>query len=487
MKVYSHFIDGVFTDPSNQTIASVDPSTGNVWAVFERGDAAIADRAMQSAHQAFSSGPWALADAHARADILDRLAEVLEQNWQSLVSAEIQDNGKRIAEVSGQFAGLHTWYRHFAEKARSLVEEPQENAIPGVSSECHYMPFGVVVAITPWNSPLVILAWKLAPALAAGNTVVVKPSELASASTLEFAALASKAGLPPGVLNVVTGLGHEVGDTLVRHPLTRKVTFTGSEFGGRKVAQAAAINVVPATLELGGKSAQIVFADVDLNNAVNGVLSGIFLSNGQTCVAGSRLIVEGAIKDAFVGRLLDRAKSLRLGPPMAQSTQVAPLANEAHYIKVSTMIDTAKIEGAACLLNGVETGKDHPGFYIGPTIFDDVSTDMQLWREEVFGPVLAITSFRNEAEAVMLANDSNYGLAGGVWTSDTGKGARVAALVNAGTVYINHYRSVDPGSPIGGIKQSGYGRELGPDAIKDFLQVKSVWTGSLRVADPFPD
>ena len=487
MKVYSHFIDGVFTDPSNQTIASVDPSTGNVWAVFERGDAAIADRAMQSAHQAFSSGPWALADAHARADILDRLAEVLEQNWQSLVSAEIQDNGKRIAEVSGQFAGLHTWYRHFAEKARSLVEEPQENAIPGVSSECHYMPFGVVVAITPWNSPLMILAWKLAPALAAGNTVVVKPSELASASTLEFAALASKAGLPPGVLNVVTGLGHEVGDTLVRHPLTRKVTFTGSEFGGRKVAQAAAINVVPATLELGGKSAQIVFADVDLNNAVNGVLSGIFLSNGQTCVAGSRLIVEGAIKDAFVGRLLDRAKSLRLGPPMAQSTQVAPLANEAHYIKVSTMIDTAKIEGAACLLNGVDTGKNHPGFYIGPTIFDDVSTDMQLWREEVFGPVLAITSFRNEAEAVMLANDSNYGLAGGVWTSDTGKGARVAALVNAGTVYINHYRSVDPGSPIGGIKQSGYGRELGPDAIKDFLQVKSVWTGSLRVADPFPD
>ena len=458
MKVYSHFIDGVFTDPSNQTIASVDPSTGNVWAVFERGDAAIADRAMQSAHRAFSSGPWALADAHARADILDRLAEVLEQNWQSLVSAEIQDNGKRIAEVSGQFAGLHTWYRHFAEKARSLVEEPQANAIPGVSSECHYMPFGVVVAITPWNSPLMILAWKLAPALAAGNTVVVKPSELASASTLEFAALASKAGLPPGVLNVVTGLGHEVGDTLVRHPLTRKVTFTGSEFGGRKVAQAAARNVVPATLELGGKSAQIVFADADLNNAVNGVLSGIFLSNGQTCVAGSRLIVEGAIKDAFVGRLLDRAKSLRLGPPMAQSTQVAPLANESHYIKVSTMIDTAKIEGAACLLNGVDTGKDHPGFYIGPTIFDDVRTDMQLWREEVFGPVLAITSFRNEAEAVMLANDSNYGLAGGVWTSDTGKGARVAALVNAGTVYINHYRSVDPGSPIGGIKQSGYGR-----------------------------
>ena len=300
MKVYSHFIDGVFTDPSNQTIASVDPSTGNVWAVFERGDAAIADRAMQSAHRAFSSGPWALADAHARADILDRLAEVLEQNWQSLVSAEIQDNGKRIAEVSGQFAGLHTWYRHFAEKARSLVEEPQENAILGVISECHYIPFGVVVAITPWNSPLMILAWKLAPALAAGNTVVVKPSELASASTLEFAALASKARLPPGVLNVVTGLGHEVGDTLVRHPLTRKVTFTGSEFGGRKVAQAAARNVVPATLELGGKSAQIVFADADLNNAVNGVLSGIFLSNGQTCVAGSRLIVEGAIKDAFV-------------------------------------------------------------------------------------------------------------------------------------------------------------------------------------------
>ncbi|MDG1235205.1 MAG: aldehyde dehydrogenase family protein [Amylibacter sp.] len=487
MKVYSHFIDGVFTNPSGQTIASVDPSTGKVWAAFEKGDAATADQAIQSANRAFATGPWANADAQARAEILDRLAEVLEQSWQSLVSAEIQDNGKRITEVSGQFSGLHTWYRHFAAEARTLGKEPQKNAIPGVSSECHYIPFGVVVAITPWNSPLMILAWKLAPALAAGNTVVVKPSELASASTLEFAALASQAGLPPGVLNVVTGFGDEVGEALVRHPLTRKVTFTGSDLGGRKVAEAAAGNVVPATLELGGKSAQIVFADVDLNNAINGVLSGIFLSNGQTCVAGSRLIVEGAIKDAFIARLLDRAKSLRLGPPMVQSTQVAPLANEAHYIKVLTMIETAKIEGATCLLNGVDIGKDYPGFYIGPTIFDDVSTDMQLWREEVFGPVLAITSFRTEVEAIMLANDSNYGLAGGVWTSDTDKGARVAALVNSGTVYINHYRSVDPGSPIGGIKQSGYGRELGPDAIKDFLQVKSIWTGTLRVADPFPD
>ncbi|UWQ93421.1 aldehyde dehydrogenase [Rhodobacteraceae bacterium M382] len=486
MQNYQPYVDGRTIPWSGAWIDSVDPANGQVWSRVARCGADEADLAIRSADKAFREGAWADATAAQRADILDRLADHLEAHWQVLVEPEVRDNGKRITEVRGQFSGLHSWYRHFAAEARTLTVEPQANAIPGVTSAAHPQPYGVVVAITPWNSPLMILAWKLAPALAAGNTVVVKPSEMASASTVEFARLAHEAGLPAGVLNVVTGLGHEVGEALVRHPLTRKVTFTGSDFGGRKVAEAASAGVVPTTLELGGKSAQVVFADTDMDNAINGVLSGIFLSNGQTCVAGSRLLVEETVKDTFVSRIIERARALRLGDPMDPDTQVAPLANEPHLRKVRSMIVQAKDDGATCLLDGLETAAGRDGYYVGPTIFDDVTTDMQLWREEVFGPVLAVTSFASEAEAIALANDSDYGLAGGVWTTDAVKGARVADAIHSGTIYINHYRSVDPGAPIGGIKLSGYGRELGPDAVKDFLQVKSIWTGTAPVPDPFP-
>ena len=485
MKQYTHFISGAFTAQTDAQIDSVDPATGRVWSRISRGNAADADQAMRAADRAFRAGDWAELTSSGRADVLERLADHLETHWPQLVEAEVRDNGKRITEVRAQFSGLHMWYRHFAAEARKLGPEPQTNHIAGVESETQFLPYGVVVAITPWNSPLMILAWKLGPALAAGNTVVVKPSELASASTLEFASLAHESGLPAGVLNVVTGYGNEVGEALVRHPLTRKVTFTGSDVGGRKVAAVAAQGVVPATLELGGKSPQLVFADADPDNAVNGVLSGIFLSNGQTCVAGSRLIVEAPIAVSFAARLLERAQSLRLGDPMDPATQVGPLANEVHLRKVTAMIEQAKAQGAMCLLDGTRTAAGRNGFYLGPTIFTDVTPKMQLWREEVFGPVLAVTSFAGEDEAIALANDSDYGLAAGVWTADPDKARRVACAIHAGTVYINHYRSVDPGSPIGGIKHSGYGRELGPDAVKDFLQDKSVWTGRVAVADPF--
>lgn len=486
MPLYTPFIDGRFQDWDGPVLDSVNPANAQVWSQVARCGVDQADLAIRSADRAFRTGPWAQADANGRADMLDRLADALEARWEELVEPEVRDNGKRITEVRGQFAGLHTWYRHFASEARKLAPVPQANAIPGVESTGYHLPYGVVVAITPWNSPLMILAWKLAPALAAGNTVVVKPSEMASASTLEFARLAHEAGLPAGVLNVVTGLGHEVGEALVRHPLTRKVTFTGSDAGGRKVAEAAAGGVIPTTMELGGKSPQVVFTDADLDNAVNGVLSGIFLSNGQTCVAGSRLILEAPIAEEFTIRLLERARALKPGDPMDPATQVAPLANEPHLRKVRSMIVQAKDDGATCLLDGLETAAGREGYYVGPTIFSDVTQDMQLWREEVFGPVLAITTFDTETDAIQLANDSDYGLAGGVWTSDATKGARVASAIHAGTIYVNHYRSVDPASPIGGLKLSGYGRELGPDAVKDFLQSKSIWTGTAPVPDPFP-
>ena len=486
MKTYTPFIAGAFQHWEGETLPSVNPANGTEWCRIARCGVETADQAIRDADRAFRTGPWSEANADDRADTLDQLANALETRWEELVAPEIHDNGKRITEVRGQFSGLHSWFRHFATQARTLRPEAQANAIPGVISTGHHVPYGVVVAITPWNSPLMILAWKLAPALAAGNTVVVKPSELASASTLEFARIAHEAGLPPGVLNVVTGLGHEVGEALVRHPLTRKVTFTGSDLGGRKVAEAASAGVIPTVLELGGKSPQVVFADCDLDNAINGILSGIFLSNGQTCVAGSRLIVQASLKETLVSRLISRARALRLGDPMDPETQVAPLANEPHLQKVTAVIEGAKTDGAVCLLDGVETAAGQDGFFVGPTVFDNVTTDMPLWREEVFGPVLAITTFETEDEAITLANDSDYGLAAGVWTTDSDKGARVARAITAGTVYINHYRSVDPASPIGGVKLSGYGRELGPNAIKDFCQVKSIWTGTAPVPDPFP-
>ena len=489
MQQYDHFINGEWRpSESGESIDSIDPTTADVWARFARGNATDADLAVQAAHQAFENGEWAELSVKQRVNCLLSLADVLEMRWRELVEVEVRDNGKRISEVNAQFAGLHTWYRYFAEQMLELRPQPLNNQTPGASSVAHYSPFGVVVAITPWNSPLMILAWKIAPALAAGNTVVIKPSEAASASTLEFARLCQESDLPAGVINVVTGFGHEVGNALVRHPLTRKVTFTGSDVGGRKVAESAARRCIPTTLELGGKSPQIMFADADLDSAINGIVSGIFLSNGQTCVAGSRLLVDERVHDEVVRRITERAARLRTGNPMNPETQVAPLANQPHLEKVLSMIATAKADGANCIQGGQ---RQYPsecarGFFVEPTVFTDVTPAMSLWREEVFGPVLAITRFSNEAEAVTLANDTDYGLAAGIWTSDEARAQRIAQQIQAGTVYINHYRSVDPGSPIGGFKLSGYGRELGPDAVKDFMQVKSVWAGSAPCADPFP-
>jgi len=489
MQHYDHFIDGAWHAPnSGETIESIDPATGEAWAHFARGDNVDVDKAVQAAHRAFTEGDWSSYSTQQRVDGLISLADLLQQRWQELVEAEVRDNGKRVVEVNGQFAGLHSWYRYFAQQMLDVESRQLKNQIPGVSSTAHYLPFGVIGVITPWNSPLMILAWKIAPALAAGNTVVIKPSEHASASTLEFARLCSESSIPRGVINVVTGLGHEAGEPLVKHSLTRKVTFTGSDIGGRKVAEAAATGIIPTTLELGGKSPQVVFDDVDLDNAINGIVSGIFLSNGQTCVAGSRLIVEDSIHDAVVSKIVERASRLKAGDPLKVETQVAPLANQVHLEKVLSMIADAKAQGALCVCGGDrQFPEDRPnGFYVEPTVFTEVTPEMTLWREEVFGPVLAIIRFTGEAEAVRLANDTDYGLAAGIWTDDQARAERIAQQIEAGTVYINHYRSVDPGSPIGGFKLSGYGRELGPDAVKDFMQVKSVWVGTAPCVDPFP-
>jgi aldehyde dehydrogenase (NAD+) len=351
-----------------------------------------------------------------------------------------------------------------------------------------YEPLGVVAAITPWNSPLLLTAWKLAPALAAGNTVVLKPSEFTSASVLEFMKLIEQAGFPPGVVNVVTGFGPDVGMPLVEHPLVAKVAFTGSDRTGTLIYQTAARGLKRVSMELGGKSPNIVFDDAHMENAVKGVVSGIFAATGQTCIAGSRLLVQQSIHDTFVEKLVAFAKTAKMGNPMNLDTQVGPVTNPPQFKKILDYIDVARGEGAKPVLGGAKAARPEcgDGWFVEPTIFTGVKNSMRIAQEEVFGPVLAVIPFKDEEEAVALGNDIVYGLAAGVWTQNMRRALTMAERLQAGTVWVNTYRAVSYLSPFGGYKRSGLGRESGQEMIKDYLQVKSVWISTAtEVPNPF--
>jgi (Z)-2-((N-methylformamido)methylene)-5-hydroxybutyrolactone dehydrogenase len=338
-------------------------------------------------------------------------------------------------------------------------------------------PLGVVAAITPWNSPLLLATWKLAPALAAGNTVVWKPSEFSSVSAFAFGELFEKAGFPPGVVNIVTGFGGEVGEPLITHQDVAKVAFTGGDKTGEHVYGLAARGIKPVTLELGGKSANIVFDDADLDQAVKGVVSGIFAATGQTCIAGSRALIQRSIHADFVERLLALAKTARMGDPLDPSTQVGPVTTRPQYEKVLDYIRIAKEEGAVVRLGGTPAQREEcgTGWFVEPTIFTDVNPEMRIANEEVFGPVLSVIPFDDEDEAVRIANNTVYGLAAGVWTQSIRRALMMSERLEAGTVWVNTYRAVSYMSPFGGYKRSGIGRESGIEAIRDYLQTKSVW------------
>ena len=349
-------------------------------------------------------------------------------------------------------------------------------------------PLGVVAAIVPWNSPLMLLTWKLAPLLAAGNTVVIKPSEHTSASALEFVKLFQQAGFPPGVVNTVTGMALEVGVPLVNHPDVAKIAFTGGEPGGIAVYRAAAEGLKTVTLELGGKSANIVFADANIDNAVNGAISGIFAATGQTCIAGSRLLVQRAVHDQMVEGVVKLAGTARIGNPADMQTQVGPITTQAQRAKVLSYLDIARGEGAEAVLGGKVPQAEglRDGWFVEPTIFTGVTNQMRIAREEVFGPVLSIIPFDDEDEAYAIANDSPYGLAAGLWTSDIARALRGSAALEAGTVWVNCYRAVSYMAPFGGYKRSGVGRESGQEAINAYLQTKTVWIDMVgTVANPF--
>ena len=412
----------------------------------------------------------------------------MARDARKLAETEVRDNGKLIAEMHGQLNYIPQWYYYFG----GLADKVQGAVIPldkkGLFNFTRHEPLGVVGAITPWNSPLLLAAWKLAPALAAGNTVVIKPSEFTSASTLEFVRLFEEAGFPPGVVNVVTGFGKDVGTPLVEHPLVKKIAFTGSDATGRAINELAAKTFKRVSLELGGKSPNIVFADANIEDAVNGAVSGIFAATGQTCIAGSRLLLQESIHDAFLEKLLALAQTARMGDPMRLETQVGPVTTRPQYEKVLGYIDIAKKEGAKLLLGGgaatrPECGK---GWFVEPTVFGGVNNKMRIAQEEVFGPVLSVIKFKDEEDATAIANDVRFGLGSGIWTSDIGRAIRMSERIQAGTVWVNTYRAVSYLSPFGGYKDSGLGRENGIDAVREYLQVKSVWINTGAVTgNPF--
>ncbi|MBM7607770.1 aldehyde dehydrogenase (NAD+) [Lysinibacillus composti] len=487
MRDYQMFINGQWCNSSKgTTFASLNPYTQQPWALIPQAAIEDVEWAVQSATNAFYA-TWRDYNGTERAKLMNNLADLLEENANLLAEIETTDNGKVIRETKNQVYFAARGYRFFAGAANKIYGEVIPLDDPDLFDYTIRTPLGVSLLIISWNSPLSLIANKLAPALAAGNTVIIKPSEHASASTLEFAKLVEKAGFPPGVINVVTGDG-EVGKYLTEHPGIKKISFTGGAETGKRIAETAARNLVPVTLELGGKSPNIVFEDAELSKAVIGAVAGIFAATGQTCIAGSRLLVQRSIYQEFVEKVVEKTKSIRLGNPLNPETEMGPVANKQQFDKILGMIEKAKAEGAQVITGGYSPQSEElqNGYFLNPTIFSDVQNDMEIACEEVFGPVLSIIPFEDLEEAIQIANDTKYGLAAGIWTTDFKKIHYLTRKLEAGTVWVNTYRTAAPNAPFGGIKNSGYGKERSLEAIKEFTYVKNVMMNfSDEERDPF--
>jgi phenylacetaldehyde dehydrogenase len=468
------YIDGAFVETEG-SLPSINPATGQILAQAPLATEREVDAAVRAAAQAFDA--WRSTPPTQRARLMWRLADLLDDNKDELAMIEVLDNGKPMWEAQAVDIALTIeLLRYYGGWTTKIDGKVLPNSIPGMFTVSKREPVGVVAAITPWNFPLLEVAYKLGPALAAGCTIVIKPSELAPMSTLRLMQLVDEAGFPPGVVNVVIG-GPAIGAALVRHPGVQKVAFTGQTATGKEIMRTAVDGLKRVTLELGGKSPNIVFADADLDAAASGAFGGIFFNQGQACVAGSRLFVESAVADELIDRVVDQAGGIRLGSGLDPQTQMGPLISANHRARVKSYVEDAAEQGAEVAVGGREASVEglQGGFFLEPTVLRGVRNDMKAAQEEIFGPVLAVIPWKDEDELVSLANGVDYGLASGIWTSDVSKALRVADRLEAGTVWINTYGMFDVAVPFGGRKHSGFGRELGEEALEPYLHSKSVW------------
>ncbi len=488
MKHYQMYIDGEWCDAADgATLQSINPANGKAWATVAVAGEAEVNRAVAAADRALKQGAWAEMNATQRGKLLRKLGDLISTKVKHLGDIESTDSGKLAKETHGQTGYVSDYYYYYAGLADKIEGATLPIDKPNMHVYTKRVPIGVVAAVVPWNAQMFLTATKLGPALAAGNTVVLKASEHAPAPLFEFAKIVEEAGFPPGVVNVITGYGEPCGRLLTSHPDVARVAFTGGPETARHVVRNTAENFAVVSLELGGKSPIIVFEDADIENALNAVIAGNFGATGQSCVAGSRVFVQSSIRDDFLKQLVERAKQIKIGDPLAEETQIGPLATKAQLDHITESVNDAVSQGATLLHGGQSPAGFEAGWYYTPTILDCPHQQIRTVQEEMFGPVLSTLSFETEEEAIALANDTNFGLAAGIFTRDIGRAIRVSDAVHSGIVWVNTYRVISPIAPFGGFKHSGPGRESGIDAIHEYTRTKTVWinTATEPMANPF--
>ena len=488
MNEYQLYIDGDFCEASDgNRFESVNPATGEVWTTAPAATEADVDRAVRGARRALIQGDWPAMTATQRGNLLYRLADLVADAAHHLGSVETTDSGKLAAETRAQSAYVSDYYRYYA----GLADKIQGDTLPIDKPDLHVYttrePLGVVAAIVPWNAEMFLTATKVGPALAAGNTVVIKASEVAPAPLLEFARVIDEVGFPPGVVNLVTGFGEPCGRALTSHLMVDKVAFTGGVDTARHVVANTVHNLAPVTLELGGKSPILVFDDADFESAVNGAVAGNFGASGQSCVAGSRVFVQSGIHDEFVAEVVRRAEQIRIGDPLATETQMGPLATQAQRDRIESVVADSIAQGATLHTGGGRPDGLDSGWYYRPTVLGCPDQEVRSTQVELFGPVMSVLKFNTEDEAVVMANDTNFGLGAGIFTRDVSRVHRTARAIRSGIVWVNTYRAISPIAPFGGFGDSGSGRESGLDAINEFTTTKTVWinTSTEPMANPF--